>query len=273
MAASGAKQLSEVDPEARLLRKNGQSVVGYHGQIAVDDTTTMIGAVALVQDENDLQQLKPMMTQAAAATGNPELVGLADAGYASGTQLKGCVEKGMTMYVPIPKQAFHTGKDGRFGTDDFRYDQATDSYTCPSGQKLVRGKTRLNQRGQWYNTYRSHCHICRSCPLASRCLAPSTKCCAIDRWDNEDVMVRHHHRMATVDGVMRQRGAVVEHPFGTLKWWAEINFFLIRGLVKCRGELNLMTHCYHFMRALKEVKVTAFIADCQARMVLQGGRV
>ena len=54
-------------------------------------------------------------------------------------------------------------------------------------------------------------------------------------------MVRHHRRMATADGVMRQRGALVEHPLGTLKWWAEINFFLMRGLVKCRGELNLIT--------------------------------
>ncbi len=93
--------------------------MGYHGQIAVDDTATMIGAVALVQDGNDLQQLEPMMMQAAAAKGNPELIGLADAGYASGTQLKGCDEKGMTMDGPLPKQAFHTGKDGRFGTDDF----------------------------------------------------------------------------------------------------------------------------------------------------------
>ena len=47
----------------------------------------------------------------------------------------------------------------------------------------------------------------------------------------------------------------------------------MRGLAKCRGELNLMTLCYNFKRVLTEIKVQAFIAYCQARMVVQGGSV
>ena len=76
LEASGEKQLSEVDPDARLLRKRGQSVVGYNGQIAVDDEAKLIVAVDLVQDGNDSQQLAPMMTQAQEATESKDLVGL-----------------------------------------------------------------------------------------------------------------------------------------------------------------------------------------------------
>jgi hypothetical protein len=35
---------------------------------------------------------------------------------------------------------------------------------------------------------------------------------------------------------MKQRGARVEQPFGTLKNRAGIHHFLMRGLEKCRGE-------------------------------------
>ena len=36
MLASGAKQISTVDQEARLLTKRGQTIPGYNVQIAVD---------------------------------------------------------------------------------------------------------------------------------------------------------------------------------------------------------------------------------------------
>ncbi len=86
-------------------------------------------------------------------------------------------------------------------------------------------------------------------------------------------MDRHRQRMAKSEGVMRQRGSLVEHPFGTLKCWAGINYFLMRGLAKCRGEFNLMTLCYNFKRVLNEIGVGVFIAYCQARMAVQGGSV
>ncbi len=121
------------------MRKNGKSVVGYNGQIAVDDKAKLIVATDVVPDGNDSQQLEPMMTQASEAVGNEGLVGLADAGYANGDQLKGCEDKGMKMYVPRPDKALCKGKDGRIGTEEFSYDKATDSYVCPAGKRVLLG--------------------------------------------------------------------------------------------------------------------------------------
>ena len=81
---SGAGQVSEVDPDARLLKKKSKTVGGYNCQIAVDDKHKLIVAEDVVQDGNDARQLEPMMTKAGAAAGNGELTGLADAGYCSG---------------------------------------------------------------------------------------------------------------------------------------------------------------------------------------------
>ena len=84
------------------------------------------------------------------------------------------------------------------------------------------------------------------------------------------MMDRHRAGMAKGREVMRLRGALVEHPFGTLKRWAGFEYFLMRGLVKCRGEWNLMTLCYNFKRVLSEVKIDDFIAYCQARQEVHG---
>ena len=133
----------EIDADARLLSKHGKTVGGYNCQIAVDDKHKLVVAEDVVQDGNDSRQLEPMMTKAGEATGNGRLIGLADGGYCSGAQLKSCEEKAIEVYVPVPKRA--SRKDGRFGSDDFRYDARDDTYVCPAVQRLVRGGSTTNK--------------------------------------------------------------------------------------------------------------------------------
>ena len=271
LEAGGESQVSEVDPDARLLCKRGRSVVGYNGQIAVDDKAKLIVATDLVQDGNDSRQLEPMMTQASEAMESDGLVGLADAGYANGDQLKGCEDKGMEMYVPLPDNAIRKGKDGRFGTEDFRYDKATDSYACPAGRKLLHDGRTYMSKGRRYLVYCSSAKVCKACPLAPRCLPRTDFSRRVSRWEHADVMDRHRQRMAGDNGeVMNLRGSLVEHPFGTLKVWAGVHHFLMRGLARCRGEFSLMVLCYNFRRVLNEIGVGAFVAYCRARREVRG---
>ena len=225
MQESGESQISEVDADARLLRKGDKTVGGYNCQIAVD----------VVQDGNDTRQLEPMMTQSRAATGSARLSGLADAGYFSGEQLKSCEAQGMEVYLPIPKQACHKGKDGRFGSEDFRYDAQDDTVVCPAGQRLVRSGSDSN-KGKLYFNYRTTAAVCRECSLSGRCLAKRESSRRVRRWEHADVIDRHRQKMRASAQLMRGRGALVEHPFGTIKRWAGMDHFLMRGLVKCRVE-------------------------------------
>ena len=235
MEESGESQISEVDADARLLRKGDKTVGGYNCQIAVDDKHKLIVAVDVVQDGNDTRQLEPMMTQSRAATGSVRLSGLADAGYFSGEQLKSCEAQGMEVYLPIPKQACRNGTGGRFGSEDFRYDVQDDTVVCPAGQRLVRdGST--SKRGKSYFIYRTTAAVCRECSLSGRCLAKSESRRRVQRWEHADVIDRHRQKMRASAQLMRGRGALVEHPFGTIKRWAGMDHFLMRGLVKCRVE-------------------------------------
>ncbi len=258
---SGEGQVSEVDDDARLLIKKGKMVGGYNCQIAVDDRHKLIVAEDVVQDGNDSAQLEPMMTKSREAMGSKGLVGLADSGYFNGAGLKSCEEKGMEAYVSIPDHAVRKGRDGRFGADDFRYDAQDDTYVCPAGERLARGGSAIN-KGKLYFIYRGTAAVCRDCSLSGRCLAKSRSTRRIQRWEHEDVVDRHRRKMSADAPLMRGRRELVEHPFGTLRRWAGMEHFLMRGLGKCRGEFSLMTLGYNFKQVMNVLGEAAFAEYC-----------
>ena len=72
-----------------------------------------------------------MLEKAQEVLQSEQLVGLADTGYYSGEQVKLANEKGIEIYVPVPKRHGPTVKDGRFTREQFRYDAENDCYLCP----------------------------------------------------------------------------------------------------------------------------------------------
>ena len=67
---SGEGQVSEIDPDVRMLRKGGKTVGGCNCQIAVDDRHKLIVAEDVALDGNDSGQLEPMMTKSSEAMDN-----------------------------------------------------------------------------------------------------------------------------------------------------------------------------------------------------------
>ena len=264
LQASEENQISEVDPDARVLRKSGKVVGGYNCQIAVDDRYKLIVAEDVVQDGNDAVQLEPMMTKAGEAMGAERLTGLADTGYFSREQLKSCEDKGLDVYVPIARNRPRRGKGDvmRFGIDDFRYDARNDTYVCPAGQRLTRGGSPRIKDGKPHFRYSAVRAVCRDCSLRDRCLSKSESRRRLERWEHEDVIDRHRRKINAGEPWMRQRATLVEHPFGTIKRWAGMDHFLMRGLDKCRGEFSLMTLGYNFKRVMNELGAAAFREHC-----------
>jgi transposase len=264
LTASGQKQLSTVDSDARLMTKRGHTVAGYNAQIAVDSLHKLVVAEDVTQDGNDTQQLTPMLAKAQEILQSDQLVGYGDGGYYDGNQLKTCEEQGITVYVAIPDKSKAIAKQGRYTRDQFRYDAEQDHYTCPQGQLLTPcGKQQKN--GKTLIRYQSKTSDCKLCPVAKHCLAEKACIRQIYRWEHEAVVDRHKQRMAQNPGMMKKRGALVEHPFGTLKHRAGMHHFLMRGLEKCRGEFSLMTLAYNFTRVLNILGVDKLRDYCAQR--------
>lgn len=60
--------------------------------------------------------------------------------------------------------------------------------------------------------------------------------------------------------LMKQRKQIVEHPFGTIKFWNDQRHFLMRRLEKVKAEFSLSTLAYNFKRAVNLVGVPKLVA-------------
>jgi transposase len=166
LEASGQTQLSQTDPDARLLSKNGRVVAGYNVQIAVDDQHKLIVASEVVNDGNDTGQLHAMAKAAKEELGVTTLTALADTGYYNGNELKACEEDGIVAYVPQAKRTARLEAQGRISHEEFVYDAESDVYRCPAGQVLTPSAGRkTNTGGRIEIRYTSRKADCDACPL------------------------------------------------------------------------------------------------------------
>jgi len=228
----------------------------------VDAKHKLIVADDVVQDRNDFNPLHPMPGRAKAAPGVERLEGLGDKGCCNMARLAQCEADGIAAYMPEPERGGRQRQGGRFTQEEVRYLPGEDAYLCPAGKRLVRsGQPRL-QNGSTIKGYSGSETDCRRCPLRDRCITAKTTHREI--WRNEHHALREarRRRLEANPGVMRERGALVEHPFGTLKCRAGWNPFLVRGLAKVRGEWSLMALAYHFTRALNILGLQAFKGCC-----------
>jgi transposase len=268
----GETQIAEVDEDARLLYKKGTgTVAGYNVQTGVDEKYKLLLCGEVVQDGNDQEQLWPMSQAAKAELGVAELSTVEDLGYFNAQQIKTCLENGITPFVPEPDKQAQVRQQGRFPREDFAYDPQTNSYRCPGGQEVPFYGSR-EKGGKILWDYRSNPSLCAECPLQSQCLPKKTPYRTLTRWEHEAVIEAHRLRMAEKGKEkMRQRAALCEHPFGTLKVWLGWTHFLLRGLEKVRAEFSLMRLAYNFRRVLSIEKLQKFIAHCRNRRLPNPG--
>ena len=269
--ASGQTQRSRTDPTARLLYKPGQAVAGYNVQIAVDAKHKLIVADEVTNDGNDSGQLHPMAQAAKAALGAETLQAVADSGYYNAEALKSCEDDAIEAYVPVAQRGPRAAAD-RFPADAFAYDAEADAYRCPAGALLrPTPENRRNASGKRQVRYCSNRATCRTCPMRQQCLGPKSDRREIQRWEHEEVLDRHKARMAqaAAAAMMQRRRELAEHPFGTLKCRAGYRHFLVRGIMKVRGEWSLMALCYNLTRMLTIVGV-ACLSAALARCIAAG---
>ncbi len=265
LEASGEKQISTTDEDARLLNKGDGRVAGYNVQIVVDDKHKLILASDVTHDGNDQHQLYRMAQMAKQALDVDVLEALADAGFHDAKALAQCEADGIVTYVPEPNKSTKTESQGRFTRAAFHYDPERNVYICPQGEELKQRGRPYEQDGKMRTRYAARTLQCKTCPLRDKCLAKNAQFRQIHRSEYEAVVERQRARMQGAGGKMRERCGLVEHPFGTLKHRAGWTHFLVRGFKKVGGEWALMATCYNFGRVLNIIGFDAFREHCLQR--------
>jgi hypothetical protein len=261
LEASGERQISTTDEDARLLNKGGGTVAGYNVQIVVDDKHKLILASDVTNDANDQHQLYRMAQMAKQALEVDKFEALADAGYHETKALAMCEANGITAYVPEPNKSAKTEQQGRFTRDAFRYDLERNVYICPGGEELKQRGQPFEQKGKMRTRYSARIRQCKTCPLRDKCLVKNAQFRQIYRSEYEAVIERQRARMKGASGKMRERAGLVEQ----LKHRAGWTHFLVRGFKRVGGEWALMATCYNFGRVLNIIGFDAFRDYCLQR--------
>ena len=107
---------------------------------------------------------------------------------------------------------------------------------------------------------------CAQCPLKTQCLPKTNAYRSVYRWEHEALIDDHKQRMAQAGREkMRQRAALAEHPFGTLKCQMGWRHALVRGFKKVRGEMGLLILTYNFRRVLNLIGIDRLREACTQR--------
>ncbi len=253
---SGEKQVSLTDPDARsMVTHFGVTDVCYNVQTAVDAKHKLIVEHEVTNNPTDHAQLAKMSLRSKETLQAEELNVLADMGYFDGDEIKKCVDAGITPYIPKPLTS--SGKKrGLYTKDDFRYDKARDSYTCPQGQTLTFrfNATERERDIKYYATPQ-----CRGCPAKHLCTT-SADGRRLTRLVDEDLLDEMAQRVKANPQLMKRRQQLSEHPFGTIKRAMVSSYFLMRGIKKVAAEMSLTVLAYNLKRVLNIVGVKKLIA-------------
>jgi transposase len=214
----------------------------------------------------------PLPVAATAASAGPVTAPLqvvADAGYHDQTALAAAEEAGFECYVPRPAKG-HAVKHDIFPKGDFIYEPGQDGYRCLAGRLLPRSGAGYERHGLRYQAYADP-RACRACPLKSQCTKSDYR--RIERWEKEAVMETVAERVADRPEMVRARKSLVEHPFGTIKFWWEQDTLLTRGRQHVQAEFSLSAWAYNFRRVLNLLGVAGLRQALRERLeAARGGR-
>lgn len=255
LKGSGQKQVSLTDADSRAMPMTPKGEVSYNVQTAVDSKYHLIVEQDVTNDGLDNHQLLLMAQSAKQMLDQTDLHVVADMGYYNHEELKQCEETGITPYVSKPIVSKNTAR-GLFGKEKFVYEADGDCYRCPAGERLTfrfQSRERKHKKFRYYWTT-----ACLGCPIKPQCTT-NKKFRRLKRWEHEAVVERIEQRVRANLRIMKLRQQIVEHPFGTIKFWNDQRHFLMKGLEKVKGEFSLSTLAYDIKRAVNILGVRALL--------------
>jgi hypothetical protein len=127
-------------------------------------------------------------------------------------------------------------------------------------------KNQYERNGRMLDRYGISSKICQICPLKQNCITDKVKTKYLYRWEHEDIIDNYVKKMATPEAkkIVKLRGSIVEHPFGTIKRTLGWDHFLVRSKKKVLGENALIMFTYNFKRLLNLIGIVLFKKLCLA---------
>ncbi len=234
--------VSMADKEALLMRSRDGWIPAYNVQSTVDLKHRMIADTKVVTDANDLNQLEPMVDSMEEEFGEKPSEVLADKGYYNPNSIEEVESDGtVECYVAIPKEKKEVA--------EFEYNKEKDEYICSEGKPLVLKQKNKERKNGYADMYQGI--GCDGCKQRAEC-TKSKNGRILYRPKNIEWIEGYKEWMEQVSSKTKvnKRKTIVEHPFGTLKYWMGKIPLLLRGKEKVSAEINLYATAYNIKRLL-----------------------
>lgn len=256
---SGEVQISTSDPESRqLIVRNMITEVAYNLQSTVDAKHN-IPINYEITNENDSKAMGGMLTQAVEILGHNEFTAVFDKGYHTGSEFETADKLGVEVLVAVPDlPSSSMAPDPAYNISEFVYNEDSDTYTCPQGNTL-------KSNGNWYSKSRNHkgrkkqepikmkqykTDACKTCPVYDLCTRSKNKRGrVIERLVYAHLLEKNKQRMKEHYEIYRQRQAIVEHPFGTIKrQWGFDHIMTKKTIQRASADIGLVFVAYNLRR-------------------------
>lgn len=241
------QRASETDPEARGMKQgDGGYAPSHNVQISTEVAHGIIVGVRVTPAANDQQERVPALEAVERQTGQRPGQMIVDAGYTTRENILWAAEHGVDLIGSLPEAKAQAtarrlekrGIDPGFYPQQFSYDPATNTYTCPAGKVLPYQYTKHDRVGVERQVYKARAADCTACALGARC-RPGKDGRRIVRSENVPVVAAFVARMQTEEAraAYRRRGPVAEFTNLWLKAKIGLRQFCVRGLKKARCEV------------------------------------
>ena len=252
---SDKKQISMTDKDASLVKMKGGKVPGYNIQAAVDAKNMMIMGIYPTDAPVDTNQLCPLVNHLEKEYNEvPESI-TADKGYYNLNDItKIKLEKDIDFYTPLPNKKIYKEKI------EFKYDKEKDEYICSEGKSLKLIQKNKKHHGAIMDVYR--CDDCDGCPRRGEC-TKSKYGRMKHRYRHQELRDDFKRKMRTKKAkkIVAKRKAIVEHVFGTIKYWMGQIPLKLRGLKKVGTEINIYATGYNIKRLINTDSIDSILEN------------
>jgi transposase len=238
----GRNSFNKTDKDATMMRsKDDQLLPCYNVQNSCQNQIIVHYSVG--QNANDATEFKPHF-ETLPDTLKPTAI-LADSAYGTEVNYRLLEGEKIDNYLMYP--SFHAQQKSNFGKqifrkENFHYDQARDTYTCPNEQALtLQAECFAKQRNntQSYEK-RYQASNCQACPLHQQCCKGKGNRTIVIRPELEKYKQQAQTNLRSEKGIKlrKQRGVDAETPFADIKHNQGHRRLELRGIKKVNVEVG-----------------------------------
>ena len=250
LKSTGETQVSTSDPESRLLVTGNRSPeVVYNIQVSTD-AEHCLPIDYKVTNSIDNRAMGTMLRRAKSILGTNEFTALYDKGYHTGSELAIGQRLGIETLVAIPDGPGNNhAPNPEYDVEHFIYCEERDTYTCPEGAELTTNGSWYEKKGLRFKQYKTK--ACSNCPVKAQCTTAKEHGRMIQRGEYAAYIEQNKINITRKQHLYKNRKAIVEHPFGTIKRQWGFDYVLTKkGMERASADVGLMFTAYNLRRLI-----------------------